>query len=70
MKNVINMLIVLAITVIIPLAVIIGVWADLLPQSIQVDISLLAVFASAAIIIGGNLFLMWSDIKTGRYKKQ
>ncbi len=70
MKNFINMLIVLVITVIIPLAIVLGIWADLLPQSLQMSISQFAVFASAIIIIGGNLYLMWSDIKTGRYKKQ
>jgi hypothetical protein len=70
MKNVINMLIVLTITVIIPLAILLGIWADILPQSLQVAIAQFAVFASAAIIIGGNLFLMYSDIKTGRYKKR
>lgn len=70
MKNVINLLIVLTITVIIPLAILLGIWADILPQSLQVSIAQFAVFASIIIIIGGNLFLMYSDIKTGRYKKR
>jgi len=70
MKNVINMLIVLAITVIIPLAVLLGIWADILPAVLREVIAQIGILSSIAIIVGGNLFLMWSDLKTGRYKKQ
>ncbi len=69
MKNFINLLIVLTITVIIPLAVLLGIWAGILPQSLQVGIAQFAVIAAIVIIVGGNLFLMYGDIKTGRYKK-
>ncbi|GAB6035192.1 hypothetical protein [Galenea microaerophila] len=70
MKNVINLLIVLTITVIIPLAVILGIWAGYLPEVLEVYIAQFAVAAAIFIIVGGNLFLIYSDIKTGRYKKQ
>ncbi len=61
---------VMVITVIIPYLMIWGVYFDVLPESLEVIISQLAVFAAIVIIIGGNLLLMYQDIKTGRYKKQ
>lgn len=70
MNNFIKMLGVLAITVIIPLLVLLGIWAGILPQSLQVDIGMFGVIASIVVIVGGNLYLMYSDIKTGRYSKK
>ena len=61
---------VMVITVIIPYLMIWGVYFDVLPESLEVIISQLAVFAAIVIIIGGNLLIMYQDIKTGRYKKQ
>ncbi len=61
---------VMVIAVIIPYLMIWGVYFDVLPESLEVIISQLAVFAAIIIIIGGNLLMMYQDIKTGRYKKQ
>jgi len=65
----VQMLITLTIAVVIPLAVLLGIWADILPQSVQVAIGLAGVALAAAFIVFGNLYLMYSDIKTGRYSK-
>lgn len=64
-----KMLGVIVVTVVVPLVILLGIWADILPQSLQVAIGVFGVVASIAIILGGNLYLMWSDIKTGRYSK-
>ncbi|BBP44366.1 hypothetical protein [Thiosulfativibrio zosterae] len=69
MNNFMKMLGVIVVTVVLPLAVLLGIWADILPQSVQIGIALFAVAFSVVYIIGGNVYLMWSDIKTGRYKK-
>lgn len=69
MNNFVKMLLVIVATVVIPLAVLLGIWADILPQTVQIAVGLAGVALAAAFIIGGNLFLMWSDIKTGRYSK-
>lgn len=58
---------VMVITVVIPLAIILGIWADILPQSLQVAIGIAGVVLAAIYLIGGNLLLMWGDIKSGRY---
>ena len=69
MSNLMQMLGVIVIAVVIPLVILLGIWADILPQSLQVAIGIFGVIAAATFIIGGNLLLMYSDIKTGRYKK-
>ncbi|WEJ62490.1 hypothetical protein [Thiomicrorhabdus lithotrophica] len=69
MNNFVNMLLVIVVTVVIPLAVLLGIWADILPQSLQVAIGLAGVVLAAVAIIGGNLYLMYGDIKSGRYSK-
>lgn len=69
MNNLMKMLGVIVVTVVLPLVVLLAIWADLLPQSVQIGIALFAVAFSIIYIVGGNLYLMWSDIKTGRYKK-
>ncbi len=69
MNNFLKMLGVLVVTVIIPLAVILGIWADYLPKSLEVYIAMFAVVFAIVYIVGGNLYLMYSDIKTGRYKR-
>lgn len=61
---------VLTIAVLIPYAIIWGVYFDILPESLEVLFSQLAVISAVVIIAGGNLLLMYQDIKTGRYKKQ
>jgi len=69
MNNFVNMLLVIVVTVVIPLAVLLGIWADILPQSLQVAIGLAGVVLAAVAIIGGNLYMMYGDIKSGRYSK-
>lgn len=69
MKNLMSMLLVLVISVVIPLVILLGIWADILPQSLQVAIGMAGVFLAAAFIVFGNLYLMYGDIKSGRYKK-
>ena len=69
MSNFIKMLLTVVVTVVIPLAVLLGIWADILPQSLQVAIGMAGVVLAVLIIVVGNLYLMWSDIKTGRYSK-
>ena len=69
MSNFIKLLLTIVVTVVIPLAILLGIWADILPQSLQVSIGVIGVVLAAVIIVGGNLYLMWSDIKTGRYSK-
>jgi len=69
MNNFVKMLLVIVVTVVIPLAILLGIWADILPQSLQVAIGLAGVVLAAVAIVAGNLYLMWSDIKTGRYSK-
>lgn len=69
MNNFVKMLLVIVVTVVVPLAILLGIWADILPQSLQVAIGLAGVAIAIAAIAGGNLYLMWSDIKSGRYSK-
>lgn len=70
MNNLIKFKLVLLVTVVIPLVIVLGIWTDILPQSLQVAIGLIGVALAIAFIVGGNLYLMWSDIKTGRYRKK
>ncbi|MCF6254203.1 MAG: hypothetical protein L3J38_05585 [Thiomicrorhabdus sp.] len=55
--------------VFVPVAVIIGVWADILPDVIAEYTSIVGVALAIIYIVGGNLVLMYQDIKTGRYSK-
>ena len=57
------------VAVFLPVAVIIGVWADLLPDVIAEYTSIVGVALAIIYIVGGNLYLMYGDIKTGRYSK-
>ncbi|AZR81126.1 hypothetical protein AVO42_00845 [Thiomicrospira sp. XS5] len=69
MSNLMKMIGVLLITVVIPLAVLLGIWAGYLPQSLQVGIGMFGVVAAIVTIVVGNLYLIYSDIKTKRYSK-
>lgn len=69
MNDFMKMLGVIVVTVVIPLAVLLGIWADIIPQFVQIGIALFAVAFAIVYIAGGNLFLMYTDLKTGRYKK-
>lgn len=69
MSNVVKFLLVLVVTVVVPFLVLMGIWSGVLPESLQMAISLLGVALAIAFIVGGNLMCMISDIKTGRYSK-
>ena len=69
MNNFLKMIGVLAVTVIIPLVILLAIWMDLLPQIVQLSIAQAATYASIFFIVGGTLFLIYSDIKTKRYAK-
>ena len=69
MNNLTKMLAVIVVTVVVPLVILLGLWLEIIPQSVQVAIAMAGVALAIVFIIGGNLMLMWSDIKTGRYKK-
>jgi len=70
MNNFVKMQLTVVVAVVIPLLIILGIWADILPQSLQVAIGLTGVGLAAAFIVFGNLLLMWGDIKSGRYTKK
>ena len=57
------------VAVFIPVAVIVGVWANVLPDVIAEYTSIVGVALAIIYIVGGNLYLMYGDIKTGRYSK-
>ncbi len=71
MINFLKMIGVLAVTVIIPLVVLLAIWyfdhpiADIL----QIGIAQFAVYFSIAYICGGMLYLAYGDIKSKRYSK-
>lgn len=69
MNNFIKLLLTIVVAVVIPLAIVLGIWSGVLPQSLQVSIGIMGVVLAAVFIVGGNLFMMWSDIKSGRYSK-
>lgn len=69
MSNLTKMLLTIVVAVVIPLVVLLGIWANILPQSVQVAIGMIGVISAIGFIVVGNLYLMWSDIKTGRYSK-
>lgn len=70
MSNLMKMLGVIVVTVVVPLAILLGIWANILPEELQVAIGLFGVIGAIAFIVGGNLMLMWGDIKSGRYSKK
>jgi hypothetical protein len=70
MNNVVKFLLVLVAIVVVPLVILLGLYLDILPQSLQVAIGMFGVISAIVIIVGGNLYLMWDDIKTGRYSKR
>lgn len=70
MSNFIKFLLTVVVAVVVPLAILLGIWADILPQSLQVAIGIAGVVLAAVFIVGGNLYMMYTDIKTGRYSSK
>jgi len=58
------------VAVFVPIAVILGVWANFLPDVIAEYASIVGVALAIIYIVGGNLYLMYGDIKTGRYSNK
>jgi len=69
MNNFITLVLCVVAGVAVPIAVIVGIWADILPDGLAPIVSMAGVILAAAYIIGGNLLCMYGDIKTGRYSK-
>lgn len=70
MSNLTKMLLTIVVTVVVPLLVLLGIWSGVLPESLQVAIGIAGVVLAITFIVGGNLLLMWGDIKSGRYSKK
>ncbi len=70
MHDLVKFLLGLVVTVVIPMAIILGIYFDFLPETLAVIIATGAVVLSAIYIVGGNLLMMYQDIKTGRYSKE
>ena len=69
MKEFLQLLATIVLIVVVPLVILLAIWLGYLPQSVQIGISMIGVFSAIVIIVGGNLYMMWSDIKTKRYSK-
>lgn len=70
MHDLVKFLIGLVVTVVIPMAIILGIYFDFLPETLAVIIATAAVVLSAIYIVGGNFLMMYQDLKTGRYSKE
>lgn len=68
--NLLKFLAFVVVAVVLPFAVILGIYFDLLPSSIAVVVGTIGTAAAIATIVGFTLFLLWSDIKTGRYSNK
>lgn len=69
-KNIVQFIIGVAIIFVLPLVVFMGIYFDLLPASLLQVIGMIGVISAIALIVGGGLFMAWSDIKSGRYKNR
>lgn len=56
--------------VVIPFAIILGVYFDLLPKTVAVIVGTIGTAAAISTIVGMTLFMLWSDIKSGRYSNK
>lgn len=68
--NLLKFLAFVVVAVVLPFAVILGIYFDLLPSSIAVVVGTVGTAAAIATIVGMTMFLLWSDIKTGRYSNK
>lgn len=68
--NLLKFLAFVVVAVVLPFAVILGIYFDLLPNSIAVVVGTIGTAAAIATIVGMTMFLLWSDIKTGRYSNK
>ncbi len=68
--NLLKFLAFVVVAVVLPFAIILGIYFDLLPSSIAVVVGTIGTAAAIATIVGMTMFLLWSDIKTGRYSNK
>ena len=68
--NLLKFLAFVVVAVVLPFAVILGIYFDLLPSSIAVVVGTIGTAAAIATIVGMTMFLLLSDIKTGRYSNK
>lgn len=69
-KNLVQFIIGMVVAFVLPLLVFMGIYLDLLPGSLLQVIGVIGVVSAVVLIVGGGLYLAWSDIKTGRYKNR
>lgn len=53
--------------VVVPFAIIIGLYFGLLPEFIKVIVGTTWTAAAIAAIVGFTMWMLWDDIKSGRY---
>ncbi len=55
--------------VVVPLAVLLGVYFGILPQEIKPIVGTTGTALAISIIVGFSVWMLWDDIKSGRYSK-
>ncbi len=55
--------------VVVPLAVLLGVYFGILPQEIKPIVATTGTALAISIIVGFSVWMLWDDIKSGRYSK-
>lgn len=68
--NLLKFLAFVVVAVVLPFVVVLGIYFDMLPTSITVVVGTIGTAAAIATIVGMTLFMLWSDIKTGRYSSK
>lgn len=68
--NLLKFLVFTVVGIVLPFAITLGVYFDYLPSWITVATGTIGTAAAIAVIVGFTLFMLWSDIKTGRYSSK
>jgi hypothetical protein len=55
--------------VVVPLAVLLGVYFGILPQEVKAVVATTGTALAISIIVGFSVWMLWDDIKSGRYSK-
>jgi len=55
--------------VVVPLAVLLGVYFGILPQEIKPIVATAGTALAISIIVGFSVWMLWDDIQSGRYSK-
>lgn len=56
--------------VVVPLAVILGIYFGILPQEIKSVVGTFGTASAIAIIVGFSVWMFWDDIKSGRFSSK